>query len=100
MSSHAAPVYPVMFGPNITGSFRNPNANLAGFLSDEYADDLYYGGAFYKYSTGKQYSNNNNEIYDNMLTGLGFSASYSSSAYGNSSAVQPASLRLIHCIKF
>ena len=77
-------VEPVMFGPNITGTF-NPVSQTG--------DDP--TGAFHRLTgdgmTGYQ-------IFSGKCR-YGFDASGSSSIYGSASTVQPAALRFIPCIK-
>ena len=78
---------PVMFGPNISGTL--------------YLDDLdsprkpTLSGAFY--DTGKRTTDPAGNYEGGCVAGL--SATRSSSVYGKSQTVQPASLRLIPCIK-
>lgn len=80
-------VEPVMFGPNISGTL--------------YLDDLdsprkpTLSGAFY--DTGKRTTDPAGNYEGGCVAGL--SATRSSSVYGKSQTVQPASLRLIPCIK-
>ena len=79
--------FPVMFGPNISGTL--------------YLDDLdspretTLSGAFY--DTGKRTTDPAGNYGGGCVAGL--SATRSSSVYGKSQTVQPASLRLIPCIK-
>ena len=84
MSSHAAPVYPVMFGPNITGEFRASTYTTAGTRN----------GAF-RVGAITDSPNKNNDGGNHFY----FDASSSNGVYGSSQTVQPASLRLILCIK-
>ena len=82
-----------MFGlPNITGSF---DANR-GFIVD--------------YTTGSSGAIKSHRVVQQDWSGMGaggqttgsgfdFDASWSNSAYGSSAYVQPASIRLIPCIK-
>lgn len=86
-------VPPVMFGPNISGSFT---LQKAGEFNSAHGDIL--EGPFYKSSSKKGQFNNAAEWASEAPRVL-FSASRSSSKYGNSTSVQPASIRLIHCIK-
>lgn len=84
---------PVMFGPNISGSFT---LQKAGEFDSAHGDIL--EGPFYRSSAKKGQFNNAAEWAAEVPRVL-FSASRSSSEYGNSTSVQPASIRLIHCIK-
>lgn len=78
--------FPVMFGPNITGEFPNND--------NEY--EKYYSGAF---SIGSvRLSGYSDADASTGQTGL-FRASRSSSTYGSSTTVQPASVRSLFCIK-
>lgn len=84
---------PVMFGPNITGSFtvytryfENENANEANEASGAFSIENAGG-------SGESYRLANNR------PRWTFMASRSSSRYGEYSTVQPASLRLLPCIK-
>ena len=86
-------VEPVMFGPNISGSFT---LQKAGEFNSAHGDIS--EGPFYKSSSKKGQFNNAAEWASEVPRVL-FSASRSSSEYGNSTSVQPASIRLIHCIK-
>lgn len=91
-SSHATPkglIEPLMFGPNITGKVMVGGYQLmtskhtgAFFGSD-------YGTADYHGQDGRQ----------NVPTTFGIDASRSSAVYGRSSTVQPASTRMLLCIK-
>lgn len=85
--------FPVMFGPNISGSFT---LQKAGEFDSAHGDIL--EGPFYRSSAKKGQFNNAAEWATEAPRVL-FSASRSSSKYGNSTSVQPASIRLIHCIK-
>lgn len=83
------PVLPVMFGPNITGKVMVGGYQLmtskhtgAFFGSD-------YGTADYHGQDGRK----------NVPTTFGIDASRSSAVYGRSSTVQPASTRMLLCIK-
>ena len=75
---------PVMFGPNITG--------YTGAAWDDLSGDV--TGAFY-------FSKNATEAGNGLsgYWGISFDASRVTSAYGRSSTVQPASTRLLYCIK-
>ena len=82
-----------MFGPNITGSFtvytryfENENANEANEASGAFSIENAGG-------SGESYRLANNR------PRWTFMASRSSSRYGEYSTVQPASLRLLPCIK-
>lgn len=79
--------------PNISGSFT---LQKAGDFNGSHEDIL--EGPFYKSSSKKGQFNNHAEWASEVPRVL-FSASRSSSEYGNSTSVQPASLRLIPCIK-
>ena len=83
-----------MFGPNISGSFTLQKAGE----SNSAAHGDIVEGPFYKSSSKKGQFNNAAEWATEGPRVL-FSASRSSSKYGNSTSVQPASIRLIHCIK-
>ena len=91
--THDAVTVPVMFGPNISGSFT---LQKAGEFDSAHGDIL--EGPFYRSSAKKGQFNNAAEWATEAPRVL-FSASRSSSKYGNSTSVQPASIRLIHCIK-
>ena len=83
-SLHATPkglIEPLMFGPNIRGKIG------AAWITGD--------GAFQKTGDG---SNPDGQIWGS--TKGDFSASRSSNLYGSSSTVQPASIRLVHCVKF
>lgn len=75
---------PLMFGPNITG--------YTGAAWDDLSGDV--TGAFY-------FSKNATEAGNGLsgYWGISFDASRVTSAYGRSSTVQPASTRLLYCIK-
>ena len=78
-------INPVMFGrPNITG--------YTGAAWDDLSGDV--TGAFY-------FSKNATEAGNGLsgYWGISFDASRVTSAYGRSSTVQPASTRLLYCIK-
>ena len=79
-------VEPVMFGPNISGRF------------EYHAWAAQRTGAFYEGTSGvlKTGGNTDRNSGDAMTR---MDASRVTSAYGNSSTVQPSSLRLVHCIK-
>ena len=79
-------VLPVMFGPNISGRF------------EYHAWAAQRTGAFYEGTSGvlKTGGNTDRNSGDAMTR---LDASRVTSAYGNSSTVQPSSLRLVHCIK-
>lgn len=77
-----------MFGPNITGWHKITNA---GWYSKSTS-----GGAF-TLSNGKQ-ANSPTSAYEG--TQVDFDASGSNDLFGQSSTVQPASLRVMACIKF
>lgn len=77
---------PVMFGPNISGRF------------EYHAWAAQRTGAFYEGTSGvlKTGGNTDRACGDAMTR---MDASLVNSAYGNSSTVQPSSLRLVLCIK-
>ena len=84
-------VVPVMFGPNITGTFNAQannyqNSNWAAKVSGAFVDSKPYPGAQHAYT---QVSGN----------GYGFDASSSNATYSKSTTVQPAALRVLPCIK-
>ena len=79
--------------PNISGSFT---LQKAGEFNSAHGDIS--EGPFYKSSSKKGQFNNAAE-WASEVPRILFSASRSSSEYGNSTSVQPASIRLIHCIK-
>lgn len=83
-------VEPVMFGPNITGSIKPFDVACADFTAS---------GAL---SGGKSSTpwNGKTAVSAKTITDITFSASLSNSMYGAASDVHPASLRLIHCVKF
>ena len=87
---------PVMFGPNITGTIKDKNNS--GFLSDDYVADIIRSGAL-DLIAGQQPTSANGDWYSNIPVGITFDASRSNFVYDKSSTVQPASIRLIHCIK-
>lgn len=81
-----------MFGPNITGTFNAQannyqNSNWAAKVSGAFVDSKPYPGSQHAYT---QVSGN----------GYGFDASIANAMYAGSSTVQPASIRLLPCIKF
>lgn len=73
-----------MFGPNITG--------YTGAAWDDTSGDV--TGAFYFSGDAAESANGLRGRY-----GISFDASRVTSAYGRSSTVQPASTRLLYCIK-
>ena len=83
---------PLMFGPNITGTFngqQNSKGGSDGFkthVSGAFLDSNPFPGAI-------------NQGVMNLGGGFGFEASKSNATYSKSSTVQPASLRLLPCIK-
>ena len=85
-------VVPVMFGPNITGTYHVQSdigaINRTGSVS----------GSFYK--DGGEYYAVNGDITANGAQKLALSANRSSAIYGASIGVQPASQRFLACIKF
>lgn len=78
-------VYPVMFGPNITGYFR------------EAGDDLDAGGCIQTTQTTGGWVDAGS---GGLRKRVDIDASRSSSSYGRSTTVQPASIRFIPAIKF
>ena len=79
---------PVMFGPNITG-----------YLSkSDFSNDTSYTGVFSQTERGSAWGGGSSG-YENTWDRPYFSASASNSAYGSSSVVQPASIRMTLCIK-
>ena len=82
--THDAVTAPVMFGrPNITGELPSVRSYGNGT------------GAFYQGETGYGYSHMSSTGRDSVA----FSASRSSSLYEEASTVQPASTRMLFCIK-
>ena len=77
---------PLMFGPNITGTL-NPVCQTYSATAPSGAFSSTTGGGM----TGYEFAR--------MEANFVFDASDSSSTYGSASTVQPASLRLILCIK-
>ena len=75
--------FPVMFGPNITGELPSVRSYGNGT------------GAFYQGKTGYGYSHMSSTDRDSVA----FSAGRSSSLYEEASTVQPASTRMLLCIK-
>ena len=75
---------PVMFGPNITGEFTASSYNTAGTQKGAFR----VGGIV---DCPNKDNNGGHKFY--------FDASSSNGVYGSSQTVQPASLRLILCIK-
>lgn len=84
-------VSPVMFGPNITGSYH-VQSNIGAINSNGSAS-----GSFYK-DEGEYYSVNGNSSSSGAKP-LALSANRSSAIYGASSVVQPMSFRALACIK-
>ena len=84
---------PVMFGPNISGSFT---LQKSGEFNSAHGDIS--EGPFYKSSSKKGQFNNAAEWASEVPRVL-FSASRSSNLYGNSSTVQPSTIRTMLCIK-
>ena len=76
---------PVMFGPNITGTYRSMNCMKMVETS----------GAIYK--SGDSYVDNAPTVLE--TGGLALDASLSSAIYGRSQTVQPNSLQLLPCIR-
>lgn len=76
--------------PNITGKFKVGNYPL--FTSE-------HTGAFFGSDYG-QADRHGQDSLSNRPTTTSFDASRSSAVYGRSSTVQPASLCLLHCIKY
>lgn len=84
---------PLMFGPNISGSFT---LQKSGEFNSAHGDIS--EGPFYKSSSKKGQFNNAAEWASEVPRVL-FSASRSSNLYGNSSTVQPSTIRTMLCIK-
>lgn len=85
---------PLMFGPNITGKHANPNFQIF--------DAQYFGKGLSGAFTLETTSNRRGILdSDGAYSGANFlfDASRSNSTYGSSSMVQPASTRLLACIK-
>ena len=82
---------PVMFGPNITGSFTLWKV----YLNDGRAEAT---GAFQKIAESAVYASGSEN--GTPYKGFTFDASRVSATYGASTVVQPASLCLLPCIKF
>ena len=76
-----------MFGPNISGVVENMGLNVSETTSE---------GAIFG-TKGNWWGGSND---DNYKTTLNLDASRSSSAYGQSTTVQPPSNRVLPCIKF
>lgn len=80
---------PVMFGPNITGKVMVGGYQLmtskhtGAFFGSDYGTADYHG----------------QDVRQNVPTTFGIDASRSSAVYGRSSTVQPASTRMLLCIK-
>ena len=79
-------IAPVMFGPNISGRF------------EYHAWAAQRTGAFYEGTSGVLKTGGNTDRNSGDAMTL-MDASLVNSAYGNSSTVQPSSLRLVLCIK-
>lgn len=81
-------IAPVMFGPNITG-----------YLSkSDFSNDTSYTGVFSQTERGSAWSGGSSG-HENTWDSPYFSARAANSTYGSSSVVQPASIRLMLCIK-
>ena len=81
-------VDPVMFGPNITG-----------YLSkSDFSHDTSYTGVFSQTEHGNAWGGGTSG-HENTWDSPYFSARAANSTYGSSSVVQPASIRLMLCIK-
>ena len=86
--THDAVTVPVMFGPNITG-----------YLSkSDFSNDTSYTGVFSQTERGSAWSGGSSG-HENTWDSPYFSARAANSTYGSSSVVQPASIRLMLCIK-
>lgn len=81
-------VEPVMFGPNITGYL----------CKSDFSNDTSYTGVFSQTERGSALSGGSSG-YENTWDRPYFSARAANSTYGSSSVVQPASIRLMLCIK-
>lgn len=79
---------PVMFGPNITGYL----------CKSDFSNDTSYTGVFSQTERGSAWSGGSSG-YENTWDRPYFSARAANSTYGSSSVVQPASIRLMLCIK-
>lgn len=79
---------PVMFGPNITGYL----------CKSDFSNDTSYTGVFSQTERGSAWGGGTSG-YENTWDRPYFSARASNSAYGSSSVVQPASIRMTLCIK-
>lgn len=85
---HPVLAYPVMLGPNISGEF--------GYMRNDVDIYKHANGAFSTASAGRGYTG------QDSTTGFmwTFSADRSSSKYGLTATVQPASLFFLPCIRF
>lgn len=93
-SLHATPkglIEPLMFGPNISGE--------GDWVYGGYASKGKFTGAMYHVSLQNSCGATGGEDYYLGKPGIGIDASRSSSIYKASSTVQPASVRLLACIK-
>ena len=86
VSDHNLPNLPVILGPNITGNM----SLVTG--SSSCSGSFYYISSTNSRISASVVANANNDI--------GFSASKSTSIYGNSTTVQPSSLVLNYVIKY
>ena len=84
-------VEPVMFGPNISGE--------GDWVFGGYASTGTFTGSMYHVSLQNLPGATGGNDYYNGKPGIGIDASRSSSIYKASSTVQPASVRLLACIK-
>ena len=93
-SPHATPkglIEPLMFGPNISGE--------GDWVFGGYASTGTFTGSMYHVSLQNLPGATGGNDYYNGKPGIGIDASRSSSIYKASSTVQPASVRLLACIK-
>ena len=83
-----------MFGPNITGSVKNSS------LYDHDESSFRSPTGAFSVSGEARCVDDEGGVREEGGATLTFRASASSSIYGGSASVQPASLRLIPCLKF
>ena len=79
--------------PNITGDLGFHNGGVYGCISNT-------SGAINAMSKMSSYGLGSGSSSSNAWAQADFNASLSSSIYGNSQTVQPASLEMTYCIKF
>ena len=80
---------PVMFGPNIIGSFSNGYRGMVGTAT----------GAFGHPEPWKKFIDWGSAGSVSAYDGAGFDASWSSSLFGVASTVQPSAMRFLACVK-